>query len=223
MYSWEQVREFLDLLGPAQNLRPRYNVAPSQNVAAVRAGEDGRRLLMLRWGLIPAWAKEPSIGYKLINARAETAASKPSFRAAFASGRCVIPVDGFYEWKKEGSTKQPYRIRMKDEGLFAFAGLWERWKVREGLKLTGNLSDRRPGDEIETCTILTTEANEALAPIHPRMPAILDPDAIDPWLGGETVPLGPYLSAKMAAHPVSTVVNSPKNDEPRCVEAIDGC
>ncbi len=219
-YSWAEVHSFLTLIGEPPNLRPRYNVAPSQQVAVGRADEEGRRPSMLRWGLIPVWAKDASIGYKLINARSETAASKPSFRAAFKTRRCVIPVDGFYEWKREGAGKQPYRIHMQDGGVFVFAGLWEAWVVPQGAKLTGNLVERRPGDEIESCTILTTAANEFLSSIHGRMPVILELAAVDAWLAGDDVPLGPYPSERMAAHPVSTRVNSPRNDDPELVAGV---
>ena len=141
--SWRELHELLGLIGPAQNVRPRYNVAPGQTIAAVRSGKDGRRLSMLRWGLIPAWAKEPNIGYKLINARAETAHEKPSFRAAFRARRCLIPADGFYEWARagKGKAKQPWLFGMKGGGGFAFAGLWESWTVREGLALTRSLAE----------------------------------------------------------------------------------
>ena len=197
-------------------------MAPAQNIAVVRPTEGGRRLSMLRWGLIPAWAKEPNIGYKLINARAETAHQKPSFRAAFKARRCLIPADGFYEWKREGKAKQPYLIGMKEGGGFVFAGLWESWRVPDGLALTGKLSELAPGDTLETCTILTTEANATLAPIHPRMPVILPADAFDPWLAAEPVPLAPYPAEAMTFHPVSTLVNKPANDDERCVEPFTG-
>ena len=219
--SWRELHELLGLIGPAQNVRPRYNVAPSQQIAVVRAADGGRRLSMLRWGLIPTWAKDPSIGYKTINARSETAHQKPSFRAAFKARRCLIPADGFYEWKREGKAKQPWLIELKEGAPFVFAGLWERWTVPAGLALTGSLADLAPGDALETCTILTTEANAALAPIHPRMPVILPADAYDPWLAGEAVPLSPYPAEAMRAHPVSTLVNKPANDDARCVEPLE--
>ena len=219
--SWRELHELLGLIGPAQNLRPRYNVAPGQSIAAVRVSESGRRLSMLRWGLVPAWAKEPNIGYKMINARSETAHQKPSFRAAFKARRCLIPADGFYEWQRVGkSKKQPWLIGMKAGGVFALAGLWERWTVPEGLSLTGSLAELAPGDDLETCTILTAEANATLAPVHHRMPAILPHAAFDPWLGGEAVPLVPYPAEAMTLHPVSTHVNKPANDDERCVEAV---
>ena len=219
--SWRELHALLGLIGPAQNLRPRYNVAPAQTIAAVRASREGRTLAMLRWGLIPAWAKEPNIGYRLINARAETAHEKPSFRAAFRARRCLIPADGFYEWAKaRGRPNQPWLFQMKDGSGFAFAGLWESWKVPAGLALTGSLAELEPGDTLETCTILTTQANETVAPVHHRMPVILPAEAFEPWLAGEPVPLAPYPAEPMTAHPVSTLVNKPANDDERCVEAF---
>ena len=210
----------MDLIGTPLNLRPRYNVAPSQDVAVVRADDGGRTLGMLRWGLIPAWAKDHAIGYKLINARSETAAEKPSFRSAFRTRRCLIPADGFYEWRREGKSRQPWLFGLRDGAPFAFAGLWERWTVPQGAALAGSLSERSPGDAVETCTILTTVANGTVAPVHGRMPVILPPDAYGPWLAGEDVALAPYPADAMTAHPVSTLVNRPANDDPRCVEPI---
>ena len=209
-FTWDQADLLLDLSGPPLNLQPRYNVAPSQDVAVVRADRNGRRRLsMLRWGLVPGWAKDPRIGHKLINARAETARSKPSFRAAFASRRCLIPADGFYEWKREGAAKRPWLIRMKDGEPFAFAGLWERWSAPTG-----------GAEALETFTILTTAANVMLAPIHGRMPVVLTPEAFGPWLAGADTPLEPCPPETMIAWPVSALVNRPANDDPRCVETI---
>ena len=221
--SWRELHELLGLIGPAQNVRPRYNVAPGQTIAAVRLSDGGRSLSMLRWGLIPTWAKEPNIGYKLINARAETAHEKPLFRAAFRARRCLIPADGFYEWARatKGKAKQPWLFGMKGGAGFAFAGLWESWTVREGLALTGSLAELAPGDPLETCTILTTEANATVAPVHHRMPVILPPHAFDPWLAAEAVPLAPCPADAMTAHPVSTLVNKPANDDARCVEPLE--
>ena len=219
-FTWKELHERLDLIGTPLNLRPRYNVAPSQDVAAVRASNGGRTLAMLRWGLIPGWAKDPAIGHKLINARSETAAEKPSFRSAFRHRRCLIPADGFYEWQRRGGTRQPWLFGLRDGAPMIFAGLWERWTVPEGAALTGSLAERNPGDAVETCTILTTAANETVAPVHGRMPVILAPDAWDVWLAGEAVPLGPYPADAMMAHPVSTHVNRPANDDPRCVEPV---
>ena len=226
--SWRELHEMMDLVGTPLNLRPRYNAAPSQDVAVIRSGDpgsrsgasDGRTLAMLRWGLIPAWAKDPAIGHRLINARSETAAEKPSFRTAFRHRRCLIPADGFYEWRREGKTRQPWLFGLLGGAPFVFAGLWERWTVPAGATLTGSLAERSPGDTVETCTILTTAANDTVAPVHGRMPVILPRDAWNAWLAGEEVPLGPYPADDMTAHPVSTYVNRPANDDPRCVEPI---
>ena len=227
-FTWKELHERLDLIGTPLNLRPRYNVAPSQDVAVVRAADPGsqsgagigRTLAMLRWGLIPGWAKDTTIGHKLINARSETAAEKPSFRSAFRHRRCLIPADGFYEWQRRGATRQPWLFGLRDGAPMIFAGLWERWTVPEDAALTGSLAERSPGDAVETCTILTTAANETVAPVHGRMPVILAPDAWDAWFAGAEVPLGPYPADAMTAHPVSTHVNRPANDDPRCVEPV---
>ena len=219
-FSWKELHERLDLVGTPLNLRPRYNIAPSQDVAVARAAPDGRTLTMLRWGLIPAWAKDSAIGHKLINARSETAAEKPSFRSAFRDRRCLIPADGFYEWQRRGGTRQPWLFGLRDGAPLVFAGLWECWTVPEGAVVTGSLAERRPGDAVETCTILTTAANETVAPVHGRMPVILPPDSRDAWLMGGDVPLAPYPADEMTAWPVSAHVNRPANDDPRCVEPI---
>ena len=216
-FSWREVHALLSLSGPAPNLRPHYNLAPSQSAAVVRGDGGERTLSMLRWGLIPGWAKDPNIGHKLINARAETAATKPSFRAAFAKRRCLVPADGFYEWRAEGAVRQPWLIAPRDGGLMAFAALWEQWRVPEGAALRGSLSERRPGDVVETFTILTTEANAAMRTLHHRMPVILAPDAFEPWLSGDDVPLGPAPEELLAMHRVGLRVNSPRNDDPDCV------
>ena len=219
-FTWKELHERLDLIGAPLNLRPRYNVAPSQDVAVARTSEEGHTLSMLRWGLIPAWAKDAAIGHKLINARSETAAEKPSFRSAFRHRRCLIPADGFYEWRRRGGARQPWLFGLRDDAAMVFAGLWERWTVPEGAALTGSLAERSPGDAVETCTILTTAANETVAPVHGRMPVILPPVAWDAWLAGNQVPLEPYPADAMTAHPVSTHVNRPANDDPRCVEPV---
>ena len=223
----EALRRLFDF--PEQpNLAPRYNIAPTQQVAAVRlapppavdageggaeaAHETGRHLAMLRWGLIPSWAKDAAIGSRMINARAETLAGKPAFRAAFRKRRCLLAADGFYEWRKgaEGP-KQPYRIALEDGGPFAFAGLWERWR------------DPREGAWVETCTIVTTDANALLRPIHHRMPVILDPADHAAWLDPATAPeaaqelLGPYAGAGLVAYPVSLRVNKVANDDPAVI------
>jgi putative SOS response-associated peptidase YedK len=206
-----RVAEAFALQEPVE-LRPRYNIAPSQMVAAVRLEADERRLVQLKWGLIPSWADDPAVGYKMINARSETVASKPSFRSAYKSRRCLIVADGFYEWQKAGAKKQPFHVRLKGGSPFAFAGLWERWK--------------RDEQEIESCTIITTEANELMAPIHNRMPVIVAPDDYQLWLDTasalDRLPelLKPYPAAGMEAYAVSTTVNNPRNDVPECVEAV---
>jgi putative SOS response-associated peptidase YedK len=197
-------------------LKPRYNIAPSQPVPVVRLMPDNqeRKLAMLRWGLIPAWVKDPAKARQPINAKSETVAELPTFRTAFRKRRCLIPADGFYEWKQEGGRKQPVYICMKDREPFAFAGLWERWAGEE--------------DEfIESCTILTTEPNELLVPIHNRMPVILDPNDYELWLDPDVqqpYKLGPllrsYPSESMIYYPVNLRVNNPKHDDPLCLEPL---
>jgi putative SOS response-associated peptidase YedK len=195
-------------------LKARFNISPTQLVPVVRASLGGRELAMLRWGLIPSWAKDPKIAFSLINARSETAADKPSFRNAFKRRRCLLPTDGFYEWKKVGKQKLPLHIRRRDEAPFAFAGLWESWKPPDG-------------DPIETCTILTTTANEVVAPLHERMPVILPPEHFDAWLKpGDADAEGfmplmvPYPSDDMIAVPANPICNSPKYDGPECLQAV---
>lgn len=192
---------------------PRYNIAPSQPVAAVRLAPEGagRELVMLRWGLVPPWAGDPSIGNRMINARAEMAPSMPAFRAAFRSRRCLVPASGFYEWKRLAGRKQPYHVRMRDGRPFAMAGLWERWQGASGPAL-------------ETCLLITTEANELLAPIHDRMPAIVSPDGYDLWLSGAAADarrllalLRPCPPDRMEAREVGTKVNNPANDFPELI------
>ncbi len=194
------------------DVQPQYNVAPSQNVLAVRLrpGTDQPEAVRLRWGLIPSWADDIKIGYKLINARLETAREKPSFRSAFKHRHCLVLADGFYEWKKAGKAKQPYLIRMRDGQPFGFAGLWETWQHN--------------GQTIESCTILTTDANDTLRPIHDRMPVIVDPTHRLHWLNaGKTEGfhyLGPYTAERMTAVAVSSLVNNPRNNSPACLEPV---
>ncbi len=201
------------------NLAPRYNIAPTQDVVAIRRGDAGRELAMLRWGLIPGWAKDPAIGARMINARAETVAEKPSFRAAFRQRRCLVAADGFYEWRKTAEApkapKQPYYIRLESGEPFAIAGLWERWRDPAG-------------QTVESCTLITTEANPELAPIHHRMPVILAPADYDAWLEPASADalhdlLRPYPGAEMTAIPIGRHVNNVRNDDPRCIEpaAVD--
>ena len=187
------------------NVEASYNIAPTHDILAVRQGDDGREMTLFKWGLVPSWAKDVSMGARLINARAETVAEKPSFREAYKRRRCLIPADGFYEWQRTGGKKQPYFFRMRDERPFGFAGLWERWEG-EG------------GEVLDSCTIMTTEANEVLRPVHDRMPVILHPEDYELWLeAGERERsalkelLRPYPAEEMAGYPVSTLVNSPGN------------
>ncbi len=196
--------------------KPRYNIAPSQSVAAIRTEPDTtlRKLVMLRWGLIPSWAKDPKIGSQCINAKAETVAEKPSFRVAFRKRRCLVIVTGFYEWQVQGRSKQPMWIGLKSQRPFAFAGLWEHWQPPGG---TG----------IKSCTILTTEPNELMRPIHNRMPVILPPASYDQWLDPtvqQTEPLKALLRAypndELMAYPVSTLVNNPRHDALQCLEPV---
>lgn len=189
---------------------PRYNVAPTQQVPAVRVREDARELAFLRWGLIPSWADDPKIGNRMINARSDTVAEKPSYRKAFAKRRCLIVADGFYEWRKTDGAKQPYFIRLRNDSPFGQAGLWERWTRGE--------------ETIESCTILTTEANAAMSGLHDRMPVILSPRDYDLWLdpavheAERLAPLlRPYAGDDLIASPVSTRVNSPTHEGPQCL------
>ena len=208
---------------PGVTVKPRYNIAPSQPIPIIRASQQppdkgpGRRLVMVRWGLVPRWADDPSIGYRMINARAETAASKPAYRAAMKYRRCLVPADGFFEWQKQpGGGKQPHLIQMADGAPFAFAGLWEHWQDENG-------------NELETATILTTDPNPLLARLHDRMPVILPAEHYDAWLDpanqhpNQLTPLlQPYPAELMLDRPVSRYVNSPSHDDPRCIEPTDG-
>ena len=198
------------------NLQPRFNIAPTQMAPVVRPSDDGRRMDMLRWGLIPSWSKDKNIASKLINARGETVAQKPSFRDAYKKRRCLVPVDGFYEWRKEGEAKQPYRIGFRSGTPFVFAGLWESWTVPDG--------QEDAGDVIETYTIVTTEANPKIAPIHHRMPVIVDPSDYDLWLTGAPDDAANVIRTfppdEMAFYRVSTRVNNVRNDDESCIEPL---
>lgn len=210
----EVIAEAFDL-PEVPGLPPRYNIAPTQPVPAIRfdPGRHRRAPDLFRWGLVPSWADDPAIGNRMINARAETVADKPAFRHPFREKRCLVLADGFYEWRREGKHKRPYFIRMRDDRPFAFAGLWESWDGGDG--------------PIESCTHLTTAPNEVVAPIHDRMPLILPKSAYDLWLDPEVKDpsrlrplLVPYPAEAMEAYPVGTLVNSPANDVAKCVERV---
>ena len=208
-----QLIEQFGLAGPPPAaLGPRYNVAPTQPVAVIANTDGPRHLELFQWGLIPSWAKDAKIGNSLINARAETLAEKPAFRTALKRRRCLVLADGFYEWQKLGSRKQPQYIQLKDGRPFAFAGLWESWRPAP---------DAPP---LHTCTIITTEPNSLMAEIHNRMPVILSPADYAAWLTPGELPavealalLHSYPAEAMQARPVSTAVNSPARDEPACI------
>ena len=198
-------------------LGARYNIAPSQPVCTVMEDRDQGgppQCRLMHWGLVPHWAKDTAIANRLINARSETAAAKPAFRAAMRYRRCLIPANGFYEWQRTGTRKQPHLIAMADRSLFAMAGLWEHWQSENG-------------DELESCVVLTTEPNELMAPIHNRMPVILARDDYRAWLdptqtdASQVLPLlRPAPAETMAAIKVGTVVNNPRNDTPACAEPV---
>lgn len=208
---WPALRGFLGPLG----IRVSYNVAPTQMVLVMHQMDHERVFAAMRWGLIPSWSQDTRIGYRMINARSETVAEKPSFRDAFKRRRCLILADGYYEWRKvERSSKQPYYIHRTGPPL-AFAGLWERWE-QESVCL-------------ESCTIITTQANAPLARIHDRMPVILHPDEIESWLDSEFQEaeqlqkmLRPYSGDDLEQVAVSTLVNSPQNNTPVCIEPVKG-
>ena len=211
--EWIQLAFNLDSAeGP---LQPRFNIAPTQQVAVI-SDRDPKTLSFMKWGLVPSWSKDPKIGNRMINARSETAAEKPSFRAAFRRRRCLIPADGYYEWSRRGKKKVPMYIRHSERDIFAFAGLWESWKSRDGSWLN-------------TCTILTRDANERIRPIHHRMTVILAPEDYDLWLAPrelkreEWMPLmsGPTPD-QLEYYEVSTEVNRPANDNPALIAPVAG-
>lgn len=212
--SVETLREQFDL-SSFPELAPRYNIAPTQEVVAVRIGlaSQARELAPLRWGLIPSWADGPAIGARMINARSETVASKPAFRSAFQRRRCLIPADGFFEWQNQKGQKQPFLFRLRNGRPFAFAGLWDCWQ--------------HGSQAIESCTVLTTQANEVVRPFHDRMPIILPTSAYAMWLDPRVqrpdtlLPLlDAYPADEMIAFPVSMRVNSPRHDDPDCVQSL---
>lgn len=200
------------------NLGVRVNIAPTQDVAAVRACEgiqDKRELVFLRWGLIPSWAKSAEMSAKMINARSETVAEKTAFRSAFRKRRCLIPADGFFEWHSEADGKQPYRVVRRDNETMAFAGLWENWREPE------------TGEEIASCAILTTEASADIVQIHHRMPVILEPAEFASWLDPANSPPGlkellhPLAEGKLESYPVSKAINKVANDDPELLVPIE--
>jgi putative SOS response-associated peptidase YedK len=193
---------------------PRYNIAPGQDVLAVRADDAGtRRAEPLRWGLVPSWAESPAVGHRMINARSETAASKPAFRDAFVARRCIVPANGFYEWADHGGFRQPYWIAPRDGEPFGFAGLWECWRGADGAML-------------ETCTLLTTQANARLAALHARMPVILPREADSDWLDASRAPddlaplLRPLADDALDFHAVGTRVNKVEFDDASLQERV---
>ncbi len=197
-------------------VQPSYNIAPTQEILTV-VQHDGQTVLEgMRWGLIPQWAQDPNIGTRMINARAESVAEKPSFKRPLKSQRCLIVADGFYEWRKEGAQKIPMFIRLKSQLPFGFAGVYDRWQSEEGQWIT-------------SCAILTTTANELMQPIHQRMPVILPKKAYKEWLdpANQDLPglvslLQPYAADKMVAYQVSSLVNSPRNNSPECIRPVAG-
>lgn len=214
----EQVKKEFKVGKLNSNLfEPRFNIAPSQMIDAVFAPEAERIFSQLKWGLIPHWAKDAEIGKRMINARAETITEKPSFREAFKNRRCIIPASGFYEWQRQGTGgKQPFYFYLKDKEVFGFAGLWESW------------IDKQTGEELETCTIITTEANDVLKPVHERMPVILKPANYDEWLNAKFKNtdklqelLKPYPAEEMDSHAVSKNINYPDRDSPDLIKPLN--
>lgn len=202
-------KEFDVEIGESEEFRQSYNIAPTQIVSAVRVIEEARRYANLKWGLIPSWAKDASFAAKLINARAETLLEKPSFRDAYKKRRCLIPASGFYEWEQTADGKQPHYFYLNEREIFGFGGLWEEWQ------------DRETGGMIETCTIITTDANAVLEPVHDRMPVIIEKKDYDRWLRADHTEveelLKPFDAEKMASHAVSRAVNSPSNNSPELI------
>lgn len=195
------------------NYKPSYNIAPGQNIGVIRINNNSQKeLSLMHWGLIPSWSKDPKVGYKMINARSETLTEKPSFKQSFKTKRCLIPADGFYEWKKQGKEKTPYYFKMKNSSPFAFAGLWDTWINKEDTKT------------IDSCTIITTSANSLLNPIHERMPVILNPENYSFWLDNKVINLdklksvlNSYDSDTMLYYEVSKNINSSKINEPSLI------
>jgi putative SOS response-associated peptidase YedK len=206
--------EIEHLLFDPSRYRPHYNIAPSQAVPIVRWTQSGRELALARWGLVPHWSREARTKYSTINARAETVADKPTYREAFKHKRCLIPATGFYEWKREGSAKLPYHIRMQGSEVFALAGLWDRWE--------------RDGEGFDSCSIIVTAANPDMQPIHDRMPVILNPAQYNTWLNtghfnrAQLQSLLIPFTGQLETYPVSRRVNSPRHDDPSLIGKLPG-
>ena len=195
-------------------LSPRYNIAPSQDIPIIRDTDDGREMALARWGLVPHWSKEPKTRYSTINARIETVAEKPAYRTPFRRHRCLIPADGFYEWKRVNGNKIPHHVRMRGGNVFAFAGLWDRWEGE--------------GETLDSCSIIVTTANEVMRTLHERMPVIIAPAHYDLWLDPAITDkdeimryLNSAPSGSLQLYPVSTWVNTPKHDDERCIRACE--
>jgi putative SOS response-associated peptidase YedK len=211
------IEEHFDTITGEEDWGPRYNIAPTQPIPIIRQHpkEPRRDLSLVRWGLIPSWAKDASSAARMINARSETAATLPAFRDALKSRRCMIPADGFYEWRRNGEAKQPFCFEVGDGELFAFAGLWERWKDPAGTW-------------VKTCAILTTTPNSVTATVHDRMPVILNPDSYDLWMdpgftdvAGASDLLKPFDAAAMRCYPISSRINHVANDDAECSAPVE--
>ncbi len=204
------------------DFEPRYNAAPSQRLPVITDADRGR-VSRLEWGLVPRWADDT--GERHINARSETAAEKPAFADAYENRRCLVPADGFYEWTKQADGKRPYRVCLENDRPFAMAGLWERFTPKTKQTGLGEFADGGSGTSesrsIETFTILTTEPNEVVEPLHHRMAVVLDPGEETAWLEGEDVPFEPAPSDRFRSYPVSRAVNSPANDGPELVRPLE--
>jgi putative SOS response-associated peptidase YedK len=206
------IREAFDLENTEPlGLNPRYNIAPSQEIPIIRDTESGREMVKARWGLVPHWSKEPKTKYSTINARIESVAEKPTYRTPFMRRRCLIPADGFYEWKMVNGKKVPHHIHMRDGDVFAFAGLWDRWEGEDQI--------------LDSCSIIVMPANEVMKPLHERMPAIIAPANYDQWLDTTVTDKDEIMwnlhstsSSHLMFYPISPWVNSPKHDDERCIK-----
>jgi len=209
--SGGEIRKELPFVGEAEDLQARFNIAPAQEVPVVT---EDRHFSLMKWGLVPSWAQDPSIGHRMINARSESVRTKPAFKASLQRRRCLVPADGFYEWKREDRIRQPYYFRRKEWRLFFFAGLWDEWSAPDG-------------STMRTFAILTTAANPVVEPVHHRMPVMLDPGQADAWLGSGALSAEsltkltqPFPETDLEAYPVDRMVNSPALDRPECVAPV---